>query len=72
MGIKHMVPSQELLEKHLSGMTLRRFNKLFSNTTKKELTATEVTLLTNWLSRISNKPAAEIQLLEVGKEVAPC
>ena len=63
MGIKVMVPTEELL-KEMGDMTLVRFNKILENSSPKELTAMEAEYLTRWLARLTNQPAAAISLWE--------
>jgi hypothetical protein len=68
LGIKAMVPSEKLLTDELGGMTLIRFNKILSNTSKREMTALEAELFTTWLARMTNKPVTSISLWEQDKK----
>jgi hypothetical protein len=63
LGIKSMVPTEELL-KEMGDMTLVRFNKILENSSPKELTALEAQYLTRWLARLTNQPAASISLVK--------
>jgi hypothetical protein len=64
LGIKNMIPTGDLLNKHLDGMTIIRFNKILANSSKNELTAQEVRTLTKWLANMTGQPEAAIELLE--------
>lgn len=51
-GIESLRPTPELLEKRLGGMTIHRFNQIWENSSKTELTMLEVSLLNSWLSML--------------------
>lgn len=74
LGIKNMIPTEDLLQNKLDGMTHIRFNKILANSSKRELTVLETRHLTSWLASITGRLEADIELLEPvaqGKEVAP-
>jgi hypothetical protein len=62
LGIKTMVPTDQVLAKKLGGMSLIRFNKLLNNAGR-DIKVDEVQHLTTWLSELSGKPKADFQLL---------
>lgn len=65
LGIKSMIPTDDLLKKRLAGMTLRRFNKIVNNNPVSEpLTALEADGLRDWLGSVKNVAAATIPLFE--------
>lgn len=63
-GIKTMIPTDDLLNKKLDGMTIIRFNKILANSSRNELTAQEVRCLVKWLAGITGQSEADIELLE--------
>ena len=71
MGIRTMVPTKQVLADKLGGMTLIRFNKLLNNSGPNDIQLQEVLLLTTWLSEVTGKPKAALQLL-AGEEVPAC
>lgn len=71
MGIKSMQPTEQVLNQKLGGMTLIRFNKLLNNAGPNDIQLHEVQLLTNWLSEVTGKAKADLQLL-AGEGVAAC
>ncbi len=64
LGIKTMVPSDNLLTNKLGGMTLNRFNQIVNNDSKTELSVLEVSNLKKWLSEVTGQPVEAIMLLE--------
>jgi hypothetical protein len=72
LGIKSMIPTEELLKK-LGHMTPHRFNKILNNSSPQPLTAVEADAITRWLARMTGQPVTSIQLIdhrEVKEEVA--
>ena len=76
MGFKTMVPTSEMLNSKLGGMTLHRFNKLLENAGPNEITVPEVHAISTWLGELTGKPASSFQLVEAkkveAKEEATC
>ncbi|TPG72010.1 hypothetical protein EAH73_01830 [Hymenobacter nivis] len=64
MGIKTMVPTDELLTNKLGGMTMIRFNQLLNNSSKTELSVAEVGRLKRWLGGVLNQDPNTVKLLE--------
>jgi hypothetical protein len=64
LGIKSIIPTEELLLKRLGGMTIIRFNKILANSSKSELTISEAKNLTRWLASMTGQNEADIELLE--------
>ena len=72
MGIRTVVPTDQVLVDKLGGMTLIRFNKLLANAGK-PIHLHEVQLLTNWLSELTGRPKSGIDLLNMeNKEAVSC
>ncbi len=69
MGIRTMVPTDQVLVSKLGGMSLIRFNKLLNNAGN-EIRLHEVQLLTAWLSELTGKAKADIKILK--EEVPAC
>jgi hypothetical protein len=65
-GIKSMTPTAALLKK-LGDMTRHRFNQILNNDSKTELSVLEVSLIQDWLSEITGREPASIEVL-IGKE----
>jgi hypothetical protein len=65
LGIKSMIPSENLLKEKLGGMTPHRFNQILNNDSKKELSLLEISMLQRWLSEVTGKPENTIALLVV-------
>ncbi len=63
MGIKSMVPTDELLHQ-LGSMTTHRFNQILNNESKTELSILEVSYLTRWLASITHQSEGVIELVE--------
>lgn len=63
MGIRSLVPTDDLLNNKLGGMSLIRFNKLMNNSVKIPISLTELELLAQWLSDMTNREVSVVDLL---------
>lgn len=64
LGIKSMVPTDDLLKNQFGGMTFHRWNQILNNDSKTELSVLEVSYLKRWLARVTGQPEALIILVE--------
>ena len=75
LGIKSLVPTEQVLSEQLAGMTMHRFNKLLNNVGPKEIQLHEVHVLVDWLSQMTGKPKTDFKLVETSlklEETIPC